>query len=169
MQATKEIKDDLIEKTVQIRRVAKVVKGGRRFGFSAIVVVGDGKNRAAFGLGKANEISSAIKKAGKNARRKLKFYSSYKTTIPHEIVGRFCSGKVMMRPMPPGSGIIASLPVRAVIEALGISDINVKSLRSNNPVNLVKATFDGLSKLRTFEETAQFRGKSVESVSSIQY
>lgn len=163
------VKEEFIEKTVQVRRVAKVVKGGRRFGFSALVVVGDGKSRASYGIGKANEVSSAIKKASKSARRNLKLYPSYKTTIPHVITGRFCSGKVVMKPLPPGSGIIASLPVRAVMEVLGIADINVKSLRSTNPINLVKATFDGFSKLRTFEETAELRGKALEKVCSIQF
>ncbi|MBL0690814.1 MAG: 30S ribosomal protein S5 [SAR324 cluster bacterium] len=160
---------EYIERTVQVRRVTKVVKGGRRFGFSALVVIGDGKGKAGYALGKANEVSEAIKKAKRAAQKSLKSYPTYHATIPHRVIGEFCSGMVLLRPMPPGSGIIACLPARAVIEALGVSDINIKALRSNNPVNIVKATLNGFSQLRTFEETAELRSKDVEQVNTSEY
>lgn len=163
------IKQDLIEKTIQVRRVTKVVKGGRRFGFSALVVVGNGQGKVGYGLGKANEVSEAIKKASRSAKKAMVSLTTYNNTIPHQVIGKFCSGKVMLRPMPPGSGIIAPLPIRAVIESLGLSDINAKALRSTNPVNLVKATFDGFMQLRTFEDVAKFREKTPEQVNSISY
>ena len=162
-------KSDLIEKTVQIRRVTKVVKGGRRFGFSALAVIGDGKGQVGYAIGKASEVSEAIRKASKIAKKGLRAYPRHNNTIPHKIIGEYCSGKVLMQPLPPGSGIIASLPARSVVEALGISDINIKSLRSSNPINIVKATLDGFSKLRTFEATARLRGKTVEEVNSSSY
>lgn len=160
-------KYDFIEKTVQIRRVTKVVKGGRRFGFSALVVVGDGSGKVGYAMGKANEVSEAIKKASRNAKKKLKEYAIHNGTIPHRIIGRFCSGSVLLRPMPPGSGIIASLPARAVVEALGVSDVNIKALKSSNAINVVKATIAGLSKLRSFEEISKLRGKEIKASDTI--
>ncbi len=163
------VNSEFIEKTVQIRRVTKVVKGGRRFGFSALVVIGDGKGKVGYGMGKANEVSEAIKKASRSAQKTMVSLTTYNSTIPHMVTGKYCSGEVLMRPMAPGSGIIASAPIRAVIEALGLSDINAKSMRSSNPINLVKATFNGFSKLRSFEDAARLRAKPIEHVNSIEY
>ncbi|MFC1577087.1 30S ribosomal protein S5 [Candidatus Omnitrophota bacterium] len=141
--------DGLVEKVVSIRRVAKVVKGGRRFSFNASVVVGDGKGTAGLGFGKANEVSGAIQKAFIDAKRNFIKVEMKETTIPHEILGHFKAAKVLLKPGPPGTGVIAGGPVRAMCEAYGIKDIFAKSLGSNNPINVIKATIDGLIQMRT--------------------
>ena len=138
-----------------------MVKGGRRFSFSAIVVVGDKKGRVGVGLGKAGEVPEAIKKAGKKARKKLVQVPVDGTTIPHKILGKFGASEVLMKPAPEGTGVIASSSVRAILEAAGIENINAKSLRRDNPHNVVKATLQGLQSLRRFSEIAKARGKSV--------
>ena len=157
-------KSDLIEKVVEVKRVSKVVKGGRRFSFSALVVVGDGKGRVGFGLGKANEVVEAVRKGSEKGRKAMKAYSLYKTTIPHQIIGKHGAAKVLMKPAPAGSGIISSGAVRAVAETVGISDINAKALGSNNVHNLVRATINGLSELKSFAEIAERRGKKIEEI-----
>lgn len=149
------------EKVVQIRRCACVVKGGRRFSFTALVVVGDGNGRVGWGYGKAIEVPLAVEKAVKSANRNMVRVSIVDTTVPHEIVGRFRASRVLLLPGRPGTGIIAGECVRSVVESAGITDILTKSFGSNNPINLVKATFDGLMKLRTREETARLRGVEV--------
>lgn len=154
----------LIEKVVYINRVAKVVKGGRRFSFSAIVVVGDGKGTVGTGLGKANEVPEAIRKGGERARKDMCPVSLLNDTIPHEVIGKSGSSSVLLKPARPGTGIIAGGAVRAVLEAAGVKNVVSKCLRSHNPHNLVKATLDGLLSLGTPEEIARSRGKSVEEV-----
>lgn len=149
------------EKVVQIRRCSCVVKGGRRFSFTALVVVGDGNGRVGWGYGKAIEVPLAVEKAVKSANRSLVRVSIVDTTVPHEIVGRYRASRVLLLPGRPGTGIIAGECVRSVVESAGITDILTKSFGSNNPINLVKATFDGLMKLRTREETARLRGVEV--------
>ncbi len=149
------------EKVVQIRRCSCVVKGGRRFSFTALVVVGDGNGRVGWGYGKAIEVPLAVEKAVKVANRSLVRVSIVDSTVPHEIVGRFRASRVLLLPGRPGTGIIAGECVRSVVESAGITDILTKSFGSNNPINLVKATFDGLMKLRTREETARLRGVEV--------
>lgn len=157
-------KSDLIEKVVEVKRVSKVVKGGRRFSFSALVVVGDGKGRVGFGLGKANEVVEAVRKGNETAKKAMKAYCLYKNTIPHRIIGKHGSGKVLMKPSPAGSGIISSGAVRAVAEAVGISDINAKALGSNNVHNLVRATVNGLDQLKSFAEIAERRNKNIDEI-----
>ena len=158
---------NLIEKSVEIRRVTKVNKGGRRFSFSAFVVVGDGHGKAGVGMGKANEVTEAIRKATQRAKSAMREFKLYNNTIPHEVRCRFGAGKLIMKPGKPGSGIIAAGSVRSLIECIGIRDINVKSLGSNNPQNMVKAAFEGFSQLRSFEDVARMRGKAVEEVKNL--
>jgi small subunit ribosomal protein S5 len=154
----------LIEKVVNIARVAKVVKGGRNFTFTAIVVIGDGKGRVGQGLGRAREVTEAITKGGEIAKRSMKRYPVVGNTLPHEIVGRYGAAKVMIKPAAPGTGVIAGGAVRAVLEALGVRDVLTKSLGSRNPHNLVKATFQALETMESVEHVAYKRGKTVKEV-----
>ncbi len=160
----REPKDEFIKKTVSVNRVTKVVKGGRNMRFAALVVVGDGKNRVGCGLGKAKEVPEAIEKANKAAIKNMINISIVNETIPHAIQGIYGRGKVMLMPAEEGTGVIAGGPVRAVLEVTGIKNIRTKSIGSNNPINCVKATIEGLSRVRTAEEVAQIRGIDVESL-----
>ena len=155
---------DLKEKLVAVNRVTKVVKGGRNFRFSALVVIGDENGYVGAGTGKATEIPEAIRKAVEDAKRKLIKVPIVGTTIPHETVGVFGRGKVLLLPAPEGTGVIAGGPARAVLEIAGVKDIRTKSYGSNNPANCVKATIEGLKTLRTAEEVARMRGKTVEEI-----
>ena len=155
---------EFIEKLVFLNRVSKTVKGGRVNKFSALMVVGDEKGRVGFGLGKAAEVPEAIRKGIEDAKKNMITISMSGTTIPHEVIGEFGAGRVLMKPASAGTGVIAGGPVRAVLEAAGIKDIRTKCLRSNNPQNVVSATFEGLKSLRTPEEVARIRGKSVEDI-----
>jgi len=156
--------DQFIEKIVYINRVAKVVKGGRRFSFSAIVVVGDGEGKVGYGLGKANQVPEAIRKGIEKAKKDMRDVSITATSIPHEIHGKYGAGKVMLKPASPGTGVIAGGAVRAVLEAAGVHNILTKCLGSHNPHNLVKATLNGLRSLRTVEQIASIRNKTVEEI-----
>lgn len=157
---------ELIEKVVYINRVAKVVKGGRRFSFSAIVVVGDGEGTVGAALGKANEVPEAIRKGVERAKKDMSPVSLLEDTIPHEVIGVSGSSSVLLKPARPGTGIIAGGAVRAVLEAAGVRNVVSKCLRSHNPHNLVKATLNGLASLRTAEEIARARGKTVEEIAT---
>ena len=155
---------EFIEKVVYLNRVSKTVKGGRVMKFSALVVVGDGKGTVGYGLGKAAEVSEAILKGITDAKKNMTKISLVNGTIPHDVIGSFGAGKVLMKPAPEGTGVIAGGACRAVMEAVGIKNITARCLRSNNPQNVVKATMEGLKALRTAEQVAAIRGKSVEEI-----
>ncbi len=156
--------DQFIEKIVFINRTAKVVKGGRRFSFSAICVVGDGQGRVGYGLGKANQVPEAIRKGIEKAKKDMRSVAITEISIPHEIIGHFGAGRVLLKPASEGTGVIAGGPVRAVLEAAGVQNILTKCLGSHNPHNMVKATIDGLRKLRSREYIARMRGKDAEEI-----
>jgi len=161
-QFSNDTSSDLIEKVIRVNRSSKVVKGGRRFSFSALVVVGDGNGNAGIGFGKANEVSEAIRKALEDARKNITFISTYRTTIPHTVIGKFKGGQVLLKPATSGTGIIAGGAVRAVMEAVGIRDILSKSLGSNNSTNVAKAAFKALNSIISKEEAFKRRGITIK-------
>ena len=166
MREQKRVKQDFVDKVVKINRVAKVVKGGRRFSFSALVVVGDREGCIGWGLGKANEVPEAIRKGVEKAKRDMVQVSLDGATIPHEVIGAYGAGRVLMRPASRGTGLIAGGAVRAVLEAVGVKDILTKSLRTNNPHNVVKATIQGLISLNGVKHYTAVRGKNLKSDTS---
>ena len=155
---------ELEERVVKINRVSKTVKGGRIYKFSALVVVGDGNGLVGFGVGKSGEVPDAIRKGIEDAKKNVMRVALRGTTIPHEVKGKYGAGEVLLMPAPQGTGVIAGGPVRAVVETVGISDIRTEAIRTNNPYNVVRATLDGLSKLRTAEQVAAVRGRSVKKI-----
>ena len=155
---------ELTDRVVFINRVAKVVKGGKNFKFTALVVVGNGEGVVGYGLGKAREVPDAIRKAIEHAKKNLIRVPLSKSTIPHPVMAKYCASKVLLKPAAPGTGVIAGGPVRAVMDSLGVKDVLTKSLGSNNPVNVVKATFKALSMLRDLSEEARLRNKQVKEI-----
>ena len=159
-----EAPSEFIEKLVSLNRVSKTVKGGRVAKFAALCVVGDGKGRVGFGMGKANEVSEAIRKGLEDAKKNICTVTLQGTTIPHEVIGEFGAGRVLLKPAPEGTGVIAGGAVRAVVEAAGIKNIRTKCLRTNNPANVVAATMEGLKSLRNAAQVAAVRGKTPEEI-----
>ncbi|WP_373626406.1 30S ribosomal protein S5 [Listeria monocytogenes] len=155
---------DLEERVVTINRVAKVVKGGRRFRFTALVVVGDKNGHVGFGTGKAQEVPDAIRKAVEDAKKNMVLVPTVDTTIPHTVVGHFGGGEILLKPASAGSGVTAGGPVRAVLELAGVADVSSKSLGSNTPINMVRATIDGIKQLKNAKDVAKLRGKTVEEL-----